>query len=227
VPTSGDSALMAKIAGAGKEAMKRPGCFSVAIMAKRVVDVGAAAVGLVFLWPLLALIAALVKLDSAGPALYRTEVMGLCGRRFVLLKFRSMVVDAHQILRSHPGLWQEYQTNLKVRNDPRITRLGAFLRRYSLDELPQFFNILTGDLSLVGPRVVTELELARYGDSATQLLSVKPGLTGLWQVSGRHTLPFERRMELDLYYVAHWSLWTDLRIILRTVPAVISAKGAG
>jgi lipopolysaccharide/colanic/teichoic acid biosynthesis glycosyltransferase len=115
---------------------------------------------------------------------------------------------------------------LKVKEDPRITRIGKPLRKLSLDELPQLINVLRGELSLVGPRVLSDVELARYGDAGEKVLSVTPGLTGLWQVSGRHELPFERRVELDLYYVDHRTLWTDLVILCKTIPAVLSGKGA-
>lgn len=194
---------------------------------KRALDVFGALIGLVVLSPLLVLVALAVWLDSDGPILFRPEVLGLRGRRFRLLKFRSMVDGAADVLRSHPELWKEYQTKLKLRDDPRITRVGHVIRKYSLDELPQLVNVLGGDLSLVGPRVLSELELARYGESQSKILGVMPGLTGLWQVSGRHTVPFERRMELDLFYIDHWSLALDIRIMLKTVPTVIRGSGAG
>jgi lipopolysaccharide/colanic/teichoic acid biosynthesis glycosyltransferase len=194
---------------------------------KRLVDVTGALVGLAVLWPALLVIGVLIKLDSKGPVLYRPEVVGLRGKRFTLLKFRSMVEDASAVLRAQPELWEEYRRNLKVKADPRVTRLGKALRKASLDELPQLVNVLRGELSLVGPRVLSEVELARYGEAGEKVLSVVPGLTGLWQVSGRHELSFERRVELDLYYVDHRTLWMDLAILFRTVPAVFTGRGAG
>jgi lipopolysaccharide/colanic/teichoic acid biosynthesis glycosyltransferase len=197
------------------------------VAAKRLTDIVGAVVGLIILWPVFVVVAILVKIDSKGPLLYRPTVVGLRGRRFTLLKFRSMVENAAEVLRGQPGLWEEYQKNLKVRDDPRITRVGRFLRRASLDELPQLINVLRGELSLVGPRVLSDVELRRYGDAGGRVLSVTPGLTGLWQVSGRHRVSFEKRMELDLYYVEHWSFWWDLVILVRTIPAVLSGAGAG
>jgi lipopolysaccharide/colanic/teichoic acid biosynthesis glycosyltransferase len=196
------------------------------LKAKRAIDVTGALLGLLVLWPVLLLVAVAVKLDSPGPVFYRPRVAGLRGRPFTLLKFRSMRENAATLLREHPELWEEYRRNLKVKEDPRITRIGRPLRKLSLDELPQLINVLRGELSLVGPRVLSDVELARYGDAGAKVLSVTPGLTGLWQVSGRHELSFERRVELDLYYVDHWTLWTDLVILAKTIPAVLSGTGA-
>lgn len=201
--------------------------WAASVATKRILDIVGASLGLLVLTPLMLLIAVCVRLDSRAPILYRPEVLGFKGRRFRLLKFRSMVQNAGEVLRTDAELWDEYRTNLKVKNDPRITPVGAVLRKFSLDELPQFINVLRGEMSLVGPRVLSEVELARYGDARDLILSVMPGLTGLWQVSGRHALPFERRVELDLYYVHNWSLWMDLLILIRTVPAVLSGRGAG
>ncbi len=197
------------------------------LRAKRILDVIGASLGLLVLSPVMLLVSACVRLESPGPFLYRPEVVGYGGRRFKLLKFRSMVQNAGEVLRAKPELWVEYRTNLKLKNDPRITRVGAVLRKFSLDELPQFINVLRGEMSLVGPRVLSELELERYGDARELILSVTPGLTGLWQVSGRHTLPFERRMELDLQYIQQRTLWLDIWIIAKTFPAVLSGRGAG
>jgi len=196
------------------------------LIAKRLIDLFGAILGMMLLSPLFLMIYILLKMDSPGPALYRRILIGFRGRPFVVYKFRSMVVDAHQMLQNNAALLQEYQRSLKITNDSRVTRVGRFLRKTSLDELPQLFNIIRGDMSLVGPRMLGDLELARYGDARNILLSVKPGLTGLWQVSGRHTIAFDKRMELDLYYVEHWDLLMDINILLKTVPAVLNGTGA-
>lgn len=197
-----------------------------ALIAKRLIDLFSAILGMMLLSPLFLMIYILVKIDTPGPALYRRILIGFRGKPFVVYKFRSMIVDAHQMLQNNAALLQEYQRSLKIKSDSRVTRVGRFLRKTSLDELPQLFNIIRGDMSLVGPRMLGDLELARYGEARNKLLSVKPGLTGLWQVSGRHTIAFDKRMELDLYYVDHWDLRMDINILLKTVPAVLNGTGA-
>jgi lipopolysaccharide/colanic/teichoic acid biosynthesis glycosyltransferase len=194
--------------------------------AKRALDLVLGGLGMAILWPVFGLIALLVRLTSPGPVLYRRNVYGRGGRIFVMLKFRSMVENAHEILLRDPKLRQEYEENLKIEHDTRITPLGQFLRRTSLDELPQLFNVLGGDMSLVGPRVLGDIELERYGSLRNKILSVKPGLTGLWQVSGRQDTSFERRVMLDEAYIDSWSLRSDALILLRTVLAVVRMKGA-
>lgn len=194
--------------------------------AKRALDVVGAVVGLVTLAPLYVVIAATVLTESGRPVLYRATVRGLHGCEFRLHKFRTMVPEANEILRGRPALLIEYQSKLKIENDPRITPVGRFLRASSLDELPQLWNVLRGEMSLVGPRVVSDLELERYGAHRDRMLSVVPGITGLWQVNGRHSVSFERRVELDLEYIDRWSFWLDLRILLKTFPAVLSRRGA-
>ena len=201
--------------------------YSWSLIAKRAIDIIGALFWLVVLSPLLLLIILIVKLDAPGPILFRRQIFGYRGQKFWALKFRTMVVNAHEIILNDPQLLDEYKRNLKIEQDPRVTRCGWFLRKTSLDELPQLVNILRGEMSFVGPRMLGDLELARYGDSQEKVLSVKPGLTGLWQVSGRHTVSFERRIALDLFYVDHWNLLMDFAILLKTVPAVISGKGAG
>ena len=196
------------------------------LIVKRAIDFVGSLCGLVVLSPLFLVIYVLIKLDSPGPGLYRRRLIGYRRKSFVVYKFRSMVSNAHQILENDPRLLEEYESKLKITHDPRVTRIGRILRTTSADELPQLFNILRGDMSLVGPRMLGDVELARYGDAQDKVLIVKPGLTGLWQVSGRHTVSFGRRMELDLHYVDHWSLWLDLVIILRTPFAIIGGKGA-
>ena len=197
-----------------------------ALVIKRAVDIVGSIMLLVLLSPLLLVIVIAVKLDSPGPAIYRRRVFGYQGRKFLMYKVRTMVVNAHDILQRDAKLAEEYQHNLKIHADPRVTSLGRILRKTSLDELPQFLNVLRGEMSLVGPRVLGDVELERYGVYKDKVLSVKPGVTGLWQVSGRHTVSFERRMELDMQYVDHWSLDLDLKILLMTIPAVLTRRGA-
>jgi lipopolysaccharide/colanic/teichoic acid biosynthesis glycosyltransferase len=197
-----------------------------ALTLKRALDLSGAVVCLILLSPLLLAIALLVKLDSAGPVLYKRRLVGLKGQPFTAYKFRTMVSNAHDLLQQDPELLCQYQQTLKIAKDPRVTRLGRILRKTSLDELPQLFNVLRGEMSLVGPRMLGDIELERYGAYKEKVLSVKPGITGLWQVSGRHTVSFERRVELDLEYVEHWSPGLDLKILLLTIPAVLTRKGA-
>jgi len=197
---------------------------------KRSMDVVLAGMGVTVLSPLLLVIAALVKSTSHGPVLFGHRRLGEGGRPILVYKFRSMVVDAETALftmfAEDPALRVEYEATYKLRNDPRITRLGRWLRRTSLDELPQLFNVLRGDLSLVGPRPIVESEIAKYGPAAAAILRVSPGVTGLWQVSGRSDLDYAERVRLDMDYIANWSLWLDLRILMATIPAVIRRKGA-
>jgi len=176
--------------------------------------------------PLMLLIAVLVKVSSSGPVFYRRTIPGLHGRPYGMLKFRSMVQNAHELMQNDQKLRAEYAANLKIANDPRITPIGRFLRKTSLDELPQFFNVIAGDMSLVGPRMLGDIELAKYGEYREKVLSVKPGITGLWQISGRHRTSFENRIALDMQYIDQWSLGLDLLILLKTPLAVISMAGA-
>ncbi len=194
---------------------------------KRLADLAVAGLGLLLLAPLLGAIAAAVWLTSRGPALFRQERCGLNGRRFTLLKFRTMVADAEARRDEVEHLNQVDGPAFKAERDPRVTPLGWLLRRFSLDELPQLVNVLRGDMSLVGPRPPLPDEVARYERWQRRRLSMKPGLTGLWQVSGRAGLEdFNRWIALDLAYIDHWSLWLDLKILLRTLPAVLSTRGA-
>ena len=195
-------------------------------VAKRILDLAVAGLGLVALSPLLAALALLVKLTSRGPVLFRQERAGLDGRLFLLLKFRSMREDAELRRREIAHLSEMEGPVFKMRSDPRITWLGRILRRSSLDELPQLVNILRGDMSLVGPRPLPLDEAAHLPPRLLRRHAVRPGLTGLWQVSGRNDLPFPRMMELDLAYVERASFWLDLRILLKTIPAVFTGRGA-
>lgn len=192
---------------------------------KRVLDTLLAALLLAVLSPLLLVIIIAIKLDSRGPILFRQVRVGRNGREFQLHKFRSMVPEAERMMEElYPG--SSAEPLFKRRDDPRRTRVGRLLRRTSLDELPQMFNVITGDMSMVGPRAQVPDEVAQYDDWAHTRLRVLPGLTGLWQVSGRSNLSFEEMVMLDTYYVGHWSLGLDIKIILRTIPAVIRGEGA-
>lgn len=195
-------------------------------VAKRLFDVLAAGVLLVLASPALVAIALAVKVASPGPALFRQERVGMQGSHFHMLKFRSMVVDAEQRLGDLKGQNEGSGVLFKIKNDPRITPVGKFLRKYSLDELPQLLNVLTGSMSLVGPRPPLPKEVESYEQDVRRRLLVKPGLTGLWQVSGRSNLSWQDSVRLDLYYVENWSLAGDLVILLKTARAVFAGTGA-
>jgi len=179
---------------------------------------------------LIAVIALLLKLESRDPILYRQERIGLGGHRFYTWKFRTMIHDADaalaKYLEQHSELREEWERNHKLRNDPRVTWVGKILRRTSLDELPQLWNVLKGEMSLVGPRPIVEQETVRYGDYLGEYLQVLPGITGLWQVSGRNDLSYDERVALDVYYVRQWSVWMDMQIMAQTVSVVLQGKGA-
>ncbi len=182
--------------------------------------------GLLAILPLLALLALAIKLDSPGPVIYRRRVMGLNGKQFDAFKFRTMHVNGDRILDQHPELKAELARTHKLKNDPRVTRVGVFLRKFSLDELPQLLNVLAGEMSLVGPRMIAPQEMAQYNQWGLNLLTVRPGLTGLWQVSGRSDVSYEDRVRLDMYYIRNWTIWLDLQILFQTFPAVIRSRGA-
>jgi exopolysaccharide biosynthesis polyprenyl glycosylphosphotransferase len=182
--------------------------------------------GLIVISPLLLVIALAVKLDSPGPVIHLRRVMGLNGRQINAYKFRTMHVNGDEILRRHPELGSELASNHKLKKDPRVTRLGAFLRRTSLDELPQLFNVLKGDMSLVGPRMIAPEETEKYSKWDMNLLTVRPGITGLWQVRGRSDISYEERVRLDMHYIRNWTIWYDLQILFQTLPAVIRGRGA-
>jgi exopolysaccharide biosynthesis polyprenyl glycosylphosphotransferase len=196
------------------------------VFLKRCLDISVALCALIVLSPLLILIAILIAFDSPGPLLHRRYVFGQGGRLFDALKFRTMYVDGAEILEAFPHLREELNATHKLKDDPRVTMVGRILRRYSLDELPQLFNVLTGDMSLVGPRMITRPEQEKYGKMRLNLFAVKPGITGLWQTSGRSDLSYEERVRIDMYYIRNYSLWLDLMIILKTVPAVLRGHGA-
>lgn len=193
---------------------------------KATLDCVLTAVALVFLSPLLVALALLVRLDSPGPIIHRRRVMGVNGQQFDAFKFRTMRVDGDQILADRPDLQAELAHAHKLKDDPRVTRVGWFLRRYSLDELPQLFNVLRREMSLVGPRMISPAEMARYEQWGINLLTVHPGITGLWQVSGRSEISYEERVRLDMHYIRNWNIWLDLQLLWQTIPAVLKARGA-
>ena len=182
--------------------------------------------GLITVFPIFVLIGLAIMLDSRGPVIHRRKVMGVNGRQFGAFKFRTMYVNGDEILAAHPDLQAELVRNHKLKDDPRITRVGRFLRKYSLDELPQVFNVLTRDMSLVGPRMISPAEMEKYNQWGMNLLTVKPGITGLWQVSGRSDISYEERVRLDMYYIRNWTIWLDLQLLLQTIPAVMNGRGA-
>jgi exopolysaccharide biosynthesis polyprenyl glycosylphosphotransferase len=197
-----------------------------ALLFKRAVDVIVSTLSLVVLSPLLLILALLVKLTSKGPVLFRQVRCGLGGRQFVLLKFRSMVVNADELLADLSELNEAEAPLFKMRNDPRCTKLGRWMRMFSMDELPQLWNILRGDMSLVGPRPPLPQEVEQYQPWQRRRLRMRPGLTCLWALEGRSQLRFERLTRLDLLYIDNWSVWLDLKILLKTIPTVLSGRGA-
>ena len=200
-----------------------------AIWSKRVFDVAGALALIVLFLPLMAVVYALTKLDG-GPAVFAHTRIGANGRRFKVLKFRTMVEDADAVLAAllarDDAARAEWDRDFKLQNDPRITRLGRFLRRSSLDELPQLFNVLAGSMSLVGPRPIVHDEVSRYGTAIADYYRCKPGLTGLWQVSGRNDVSYGERVALDSLYARNWSFWMDISLMFRTVGVVIGRSGA-
>jgi exopolysaccharide biosynthesis polyprenyl glycosylphosphotransferase len=195
------------------------------LAAKRAVDIVVSLVALIMLSPLLLVIAVALRIVEGPPVFFRQVRVGLHGRPFTVLKFRSMVPEAEDLYPELERLSEVRGPAFKIANDPRITRLGRFLRRTSLDELPQLWNVLRGEMSVVGPRPAPPREVVAYSIWHRRRLSMKPGLTGLWQIEARHDEDFDRRASLDLAYIDRWSLWLDLKIMLRTVPAVLLAQG--
>lgn len=194
---------------------------------KTSLDFGLIALALPALVPLFAVIAVLIKLDSPGPVFHRRRVLGIGGKAFNALKFRSMQTNGDEILAQYPDKLEELKKTHKLKDDPRITYIGRFLRKTSLDELPQLINVLCGQMSLVGPRMISPEEAEMYGMMHLNLLTVKPGITGLWQVSGRSDLSYEERVQLDMHYIRNYSIWWDLQILfVQTIPAVSGKRGA-
>jgi exopolysaccharide production protein ExoY len=197
---------------------------------KRILDIVIALGALTTLFPLLGLVACLVKASDGGPIFYRHTRLGHSRRTFPCLKFRTMVPNGDEVLAEHlrqsRAAAEEWAASRKLKSDPRITAVGATLRKLSVDELPQLVNVLRGEMSIVGPRPIVSDEIPMYGDDIRFYFSARPGLTGPWQVNGRSDLPYERRVMLDRGYVENWSLWADLRIVVKTIPALLAARDA-
>lgn len=197
------------------------------IKIKRVIDVILASVALILLSPLFAIIAIAIKIDSKGPVFFAHKRIGKNGKIIKLYKFRSMVINAEELIKSFtPEQMREYKENYKLTNDPRITKVGKFLRKTSLDELPQLINIINGDLSIIGPRPVVADELEKYGVNKDKFLSVTPGLTGYWATNGRSNTTYEQRMEMELYYIDNLSLKMDIKVFFKTILSVLKKEGA-
>jgi exopolysaccharide biosynthesis polyprenyl glycosylphosphotransferase len=193
---------------------------------KQIMDYIIATAAVIVLSPIFILVAILVKLDSPGPIIYRRKVMGVNGKRFDAFKFRTMQVDGDKIFQNNPELLAEYQQNYKLKNDPRVTRVGKIIRKLSIDELPQLFNVLRNEMSIVGPRMITPDELNKYHQWDINLLTVKPGITGMWQVRGRSDVDYDERVRLDMFYIRNWTAWLDIQLLVQTIPAVLSKRGA-
>ncbi|UCI34778.1 sugar transferase [Mesorhizobium sp. B4-1-4] len=197
---------------------------------KRIMDLIIASTALVLAAPVMILVGLLIKVTGGGPAIFSHTRVGFGGKPFKCYKFRSMVANSEEVLRAYleanPHARKEWEEKHKIRNDPRVTFFGRLLRKSSLDELPQLINILHGDMSCVGPRPIVADELKRYGEHQEEYLGTRPGLTGLWQVSGRSSMDYDNRVALDSQYVRHWSVWLDIVILLRTIVAVMRVDQA-
>lgn len=197
---------------------------------KRVMDLVIAVTALVLSAPVMIVIGLLIRITAGGPAIFSHSRVGFGGKPFKCYKFRSMVANSDEVLKTYlddnSHARKEWEETQKIRNDPRVTFFGRLLRKSSLDELPQLINILRGDMSCVGPRPIVEEELKRYGDHQVEYLGTRPGLTGLWQVSGRNSMDYDNRVALDSQYVRNWSIWLDVAILLRTVVAVMRVDRA-
>ena len=193
---------------------------------KLILDYLIALPGLIVIAPMMLLIAIAIKLDSPGPIFYRRRVMGINGRQFDGYKFRTMHVNGDQILDEYPELREKLARAHKLKDDPRITPVGQFLRRTSLDELPQLINVVRREMSLVGPRMISPAEMDVYDEWGLNLLTVAPGISGLWQVSGRSDVSYEQRIQLDMHYIRNWTIWLDIQILIQTIPAVLKGRGA-
>jgi exopolysaccharide biosynthesis polyprenyl glycosylphosphotransferase len=181
---------------------------------------------LLLLGPVMLLITLAIKLETPGSAIHRRRVMGIHGKEFDAFKFRTMHEDGDEILDSYPELKRELAQNFKLREDPRVTKVGQILRKTSLDELPQLINVLRREMSLVGPRIITPAEVEKYEKWDLNLMTVRPGLTGLWQVSGRSDVTYDERVRLDMHYIRNWSIWLDIQLLFQTIPAVLRRRGA-
>ena len=197
---------------------------------KRLLDIALAAAAITILWPLMLMVALAIRYTDPGPAIFGHERIGLNGRRFKCLKFRSMITNSdaalRELLERDPAAAAEWAQSQKLKNDPRITKLGKILRETSLDELPQLWNVLKGDMSIVGPRPIVSAEVRRYGNHFKTYAATKPGITGLWQVTGRSDCTYDERVSLDVAYVENWSILRDVWIIAKTVIVVFGRKGS-
>jgi lipopolysaccharide/colanic/teichoic acid biosynthesis glycosyltransferase len=203
-----------------------PLCSPFNLAIKQSLEIPLALAALVALMPVMVLVALTIRLTSPGGVIHRRRVAGRSGIEFDAFKFRTMVPDADERIRRDPALRREFEEKYKLTADPRVTPAGRVLRKFSLDELPQLVNVLKGQMSLVGPRMISPEEYPKYGPYVDKLLAVKPGLTGLWQVSGRQATTYNRRVELDMHYIDNWSLRLDLAILARTPLVVLRGKGA-
>ena len=197
------------------------------LIIKRIIDIILALVGIIFSSPIMLLILILIRLDSKGKAIYKHQRLGKNGKLIGIYKFRTMVINADEVFKSFsPEQKAEYEKFYKLENDPRITRIGNFLRKTSLDELPQLFNILKGEMSFIGPRPVVEKEIEKFGDKKEKYLSVLPGLTGWWACNGRSDITYEERVELEMYYINNISFRLDIKCFFKTIMAVLKRDGA-
>jgi len=194
---------------------------------KRIIDIIIASVGLIVLSPLFLIIAILIKIESPGPVFFGHKRIGKNRKEFKLWKFRSMVTNAEDLIKNFtPEQMKEFKENFKLKNDPRITKVGKFLRKTSLDELPQLINIIKGDLSIIGPRPVIGEELEKYRNNTEKFLSVTPGLTGYWAANGRSNTSYEQRMQMELFYIDNMCLKMDIKVFLKTIISVVKKEGA-
>lgn len=197
------------------------------IQIKRALDIIIASIGLIVLSPIFLILAILIKIDSKGSVLFAHTRMGKNGEKFKMYKFRTMYENAQEMIKDFtPEQKKEWEENFKLKNDPRITKIGKFLRKTSLDELPQIINIIKGDLSIIGPRPIIDEELEKYGENKEKFLSITPGLTGYWQANGRSATTYEQRMKMELYYIDHISPKLDLQIFFKTISSVLKKEGA-
>lgn len=194
---------------------------------KRLIDIIGSLIGIILLSPIYIIIAILIKFDSPGKVVFGHTRKGKGGKDIKVYKFRTMYSNANEIFESFtPEQKEEYYKNFKLDNDPRVTKLGGFLRKTSLDELPQLFNILKGDMTIIGPRPIVEKEISKYGNKAEKLFSVVPGLAGYWQANGRSDTTYEERVEMDMYYIDNMSFWLDAKILFQTAISVLKGEGA-
>ena len=194
---------------------------------KRLIDIIGSLIGIILLSPIYIIIAILIKFDSPGKIVFGHTRKGKGGKDIKVYKFRTMYSNANEIFESFTSEQkEEYYKNFKLDNDPRVTKLGGFLRKTSLDELPQLFNILKGDMTIIGPRPIVEKEISKYGDKAEKLFSVVPGLAGYWQANGRSDTTYEERVEMDMYYIDNMSFYLDVKILFQTAISVLKGEGA-